>query len=239
MNLEALYDQLPPERQGLLDEVNFLAGNLREDLILEQFYLALEALSARLQQLHPQIACPTGCSRCCETHALPEVLPMEWELIKAALETLPNEISERLRTAVRSGNWPLDAEGQLKGRRRDYPNCSCPLLLDGRCSVYPWRPFDCRVTGYAFSNAGERPLPPPGPPPGQLLPYSCSSEQRRMLTELAQGIRPLEYMFLPQREQLWEVLQLIEPGDTGPRLLLAHLQDWATGSTAGQTIPDA
>ena len=50
LDLPALYAALPPERQRLLDEVNFLAGNLREDLVLEQVYLALAALSHRLQQ---------------------------------------------------------------------------------------------------------------------------------------------------------------------------------------------
>lgn len=225
LNLPALYAALPPERQRLLDEVNFLAGNLREDLVLEQVYLALAALSHRLQQLHPEIGCPGGCSRCCESYALPETLPMEWELIAEALNQLAPEDQGRIREAVAAATGLLDENGELRGQRRDHAAARCPLLLDGRCSVYAVRPFDCRVTGYAFSTSGERPLP--GAPPGQPLPYSCQSEQLRMLNELGTGRKPLEYMFMPQREALLQALRRIEPSDGPPRLLLQRLADWA------------
>ena len=231
MDLTALYEQLPPEKQQLLDEINFLAGNLNEHLILEQFYLALAAMSERIQKLHPAIPCPSGCSRCCESYALPEVLPAEWELIAAGLQQLQPALQQRIAAAVRASTEVLE-NGRLRGRRQDYPGFRCPLLIDGHCAVYAVRPFDCRITGYGFSTAGERPLPSPmHRPPGQPLPYSCGSEQLRMLTELESGESPLEYMFLPQREHLWQALQQIEPSGRGPELLLQHLLDWANALT--------
>lgn len=226
MNLVELYEQQPPERQRLLDEVNFLAAHLRDDLILEQFYLALSALTSRLQQLQPEIACPSGCSRCCESHALPEILPSEWRLIETALNRLPEATQARIKSAVQTAAPLLNHEGKLKSPRRTHSRFSCPLLIDGRCSVYAFRPFDCRITGYAFSVSGERPLPQ-FVPPGRPIPYTCAPEQQRMISEIDAQTRPLEYVFMPQREPLWEALKQIEPSDDPAALLLKHLQAWA------------
>lgn len=237
MNLvEQLYEQMPPERQKLLNESNYLAANMGNDLLLEQFYLALDAMISRLQQLHPAIPCPSGCSRCCETYALPEVLPAEWELIASELAQLPAAIQTQITTAIQQSSGFLNADGQLARPRKELRDCRCPLLVDGRCAVYPVRPFDCRITGYGFSQAGERPLPVPLPKQ-QPVPYSCSNEQMRMLRELSRGLHPLEYMFMPQRERLWEVLQEIEPSGRGPERLLKHLLQWATEQA--ELIPDA
>lgn len=227
MNLVELYEQQSPERQRLLDEVNFLAAHLRDDLMLETFYLALSALTARLQQLHPEIPCPTGCSSCCESHALPDVLPAEWRLIEAALNRLPEAIQTQIRSTVEHSVHVLNDQGKLKSPRRSHARFSCPLLIDGRCSVYAFRPFDCRITGYAFSVSGERPLPQ-FVPPGRPIPYTCAPEQQRMISEIDAQTHPLEYVFMPQREPLWEALKQIEPSNDPPALLLKHLSQWTT-----------
>lgn len=220
--INALYDQMSPERQKLLNESNYLAANMGNDLLLEQFYLALDAMISRLQQLHPTIACPSGCSRCCETYALPDVLPAEWALIEAELEQLAPEVQARITVAIQNSAGVLDAEGKLKSQREHHRNFTCPLLVEGRCAVYAVRPFDCRITGYGFSTSGERPLPVPVAK-GKPIPYTCGNEQMRIMRELSRGLHSLEYMFMPQRERLWEVLQQIEPSGRGPELLLKLL----------------
>lgn len=229
--IEQLYNAMPPEKQKLLNESNYLAANMGNDLLLEQFYLALDAVVSRLQQLHPAIPCPSGCSRCCESFALPEVLPAEWELIRAELEQLAAGHRQQIAAAVISSAEVLDEQGKLKSPRKNHRQFRCPLLIEGRCSVYAVRPFDCRITGYAFSEAGERPVPIPLPR-SQAVPYTCTSEQMRMLRELSRGLSPLEYMFLPKRERLWEVLQQIEPSGQEPQLLLKHLLAWASQELA-------
>lgn len=231
MNPVELYEQLPAQEQQWLDEVNFLAMELREHLLPEQFMLALEALTQRLQHLHPQIPCPSGCHSCCQSYALPEVTAPEWQWLQQALSQLSAETQAHLKTQIQQvAAEALDHTGHLKGQRQQHASTACPLLLEGRCSVYWARPFDCRITGYAFSSAGERPLP--GVPASQPLPYSCRPEQERMLQELHKQERPLHYMFLPQREKLWQTLQKTAPGaqtaDQRPRLLLSLLQQWAT-----------
>lgn len=220
MNPVELYEQLPPERQQLLDQVNFLAQHLSADLMLEQFYLALDALNHRLQQLLPQTQCQTGCSHCCQHYALPEILPMEWQLIQQALVRLSPQQQTQIQENVDALQDLLDADLNLKAPRHQYPDVTCPLLLEGQCSVYAFRPFDCRVTGYSFSQSRERPLPMLGL---KLAPYSCQSEQQRVLQDLQQGRHPLEYMFVPNREQLWQSFKTIELSTERPRRLLSWL----------------
>lgn len=226
MNPLELYQRLPADKQHLLDEVNYLATHLRNDLILEQFYLAFDALAQRLQQLLPETACASGCSQCCQSYALPEVLPAEWRLIEQALAELDADSRSRILASLARSAELLNQEGRLKRPRRTQTDVACPLLLDGRCAVYAFRPLDCRLTGYSFSVAAERPLPMLAQP-GQALPYSCQSEQRRVLNELSQELHQLEYMFMPQREKLLATLAEIEPSGQPARLLLAALCDWA------------
>jgi len=226
MNPVELYTQLEPAEQRLFDEVNFLATELRDHLVLEQFYLALSALTTRLQRLHPEIPCATACSRCCETYALPELLPMEWELVRQALECLDVPQRQSLQRQVQQVSAVLDTTGNLPGKRADYPHFTCPLLLEGRCAVYAMRPFDCRITGYSFACSGERPLPLQAVS-RQPVPYTCAPEQQRMLADMRAQKRPLHYMFLPQKDKLEQVLKGIEPSpDAQPRLLLAYLREY-------------
>jgi hypothetical protein len=207
------YAQLPAETQRLLDEINFLAAELRDHLLLEQFYLALAALNARLQQLHPEIACVQGCSSCCERQGSQwQLLPMEWALLQQALQALPPDEQARIQQQLHAAESP-DKPAQ---------RAACPLLRDGRCTVYAFRPLDCRLRGYSFSQ--ERVLPLHGRLP---QPFSCEPEQQRMLADLRRPERGLYYMFFPQREALQQVLKRIEPGsDPTPRSLKAWLKSY-------------
>lgn len=222
MNPVALYEALELDAQRLLDEINFLAAELRDHLLPEQFLLATEALTSRLQKIHPAIACPQGCHTCCESYALPEVTPAEWELIKLALDHLPSEIQQRIQGQISQAQQTSPVERP----RHQQPQARCPLLLDGQCAVYGLRPLDCRLTGYSFSAAGERPLPGLRSAQPNVLPYSCAAEQERMLSELHQGLHPLEYMFMPQRERLLDSFAQLQPHPGPSQRLLSYLAHW-------------
>lgn len=199
------YQRLAPEVQRIFDEINFLAAELRDHLLLEQFYLTVAALTARLQQLHPQIPCPQGCHDCCQTQGSRwQLLPLEWDLLAKALQALaPAQlavIQAQLQTA----------------------SSACPLLVDGQCSVYAFRPLDCRLKGYSFEQEQTLPMARP-----VLRPYTCVPEQQRMQAALAQPEQQLYYMFFPQRHTLREVLSRIEPTAAGrPRSLNSLLADY-------------
>lgn len=80
--------------------------------------------------------CKPGCSYCC--HFRIEVVAPEVFILARRLSTLPRErleiLSERLR----------DHADKAQGVRRENFSLTCPLLEDGRCSVYEDRPSICR-----------------------------------------------------------------------------------------------
>lgn len=73
----------------------------------------------RLPVLQP-MQCDDGCGRCCGPVPVTE-----------------NELGAIRRYVARRGIEPVDHGG-----------LTCPLYIDGRCSVYPVRPFLCRVFGH-------------------------------------------------------------------------------------------
>ncbi len=220
MNPVELYEQLPLAEQKLFDEVNFLATELRDHLLPEQFLLAIEAMTARLQALHPEIPCTNGCFACCERDALPLIGPSEWELIQSALADLSVDKRQQIKQQTEALTDSIAPEDQHNQQTR-----ACPLLIEGRCSVYAMRPLACRLTGYSFSELGERPLPQL--PAGMPVPYSCRPEQERILSDLQALRNPLHYMFLPQLEKLQSILWSLDANqETSPRLLVNYLHDY-------------
>ncbi len=183
-DLTALYAQLSPESQRCLDEINFLATELRTHLLPEQFIMAVNAITQRLQQVNPTIACPTGCARCCEAQEGPHVTPLEAEWVKGAIQALEPEHKARVQEQIQQ---------QIQ---QDTPGCA--LLVDGQCSVYAMRPLDCRLKGYSFDGD---------------TPYTCHTEQQRMEVELRQQHNPLGYVFMPQRAALKQVFSELQAAD--------------------------
>jgi Fe-S-cluster containining protein len=86
-----------------------------------------------------QIACHAGCDGCCRHISL---FPVEAAALSEALDDLPREEAERMRTRARSAS-------------SDAP---CPLLENGRCLLYAARPIICRTHGLPVltEQEGER-----------------------------------------------------------------------------------
>lgn len=229
----ALYEALSPEQKQWLAIVNFLAEEIKDNLLVEQFLLAVDILTDRLQKLNPQIACVQGCSRCCERYALPELTESEWLLLKESLECLPCATQERIRMRLRAipSDW-FDASGWPRHPRQAYAQFSCPLLEEGRCLVYARRPFACRAMGYFFTRRqpGERPLPPLL---AQLLtrktpiPLTCHEEQQRIQQELTQPEKMLLYAFIPVADQFMAALASLDGHPERKQLLVSRLLAWA------------
>jgi Fe-S-cluster containining protein len=195
-----LYEQLPFAQQRCLDEINFLASELRDHLLPEQFMLTVNAINQRLQTMHPQIPCQSGCSRCCQNHLEPTLTHTEWEWVQEALAGLSEAVQRQIKAQVHA---------KSKGESR-----ACPLLIEGRCSIYSVRPLDCRLQGYSLSNSS---------------PFTCQEERLRMSHELEQQTNPLGYMFMPQRDRLKMVFSSVtsqkEPLQTLFSLLKRHLHN--------------
>lgn len=84
---------------------------------------------------HEQIQCRAGCDSCCR---LTSVLPVEAAVVAAAIATMPPQLRELLRERA---SQPDDDR--------------CPLLHQGKCSVYAARPIICRTHGLPVYMKGE------------------------------------------------------------------------------------
>ena len=99
-----------------------------------------EAVERRVEEIaasNPVWPCRKGCDDCCRSLASPpQVSRAEWDLIAAAVSSLPVEVAEEIRRRIRAG---ASASRPVV----------CPLLdLDsGSCLVYEARPIACRAYG--------------------------------------------------------------------------------------------
>jgi hypothetical protein len=102
---------------------------------------ALSSLSEGVcQHFSIKLACKSGCFLCCSLRVMatpPEVFliahHIQTRLSPAETDRIRHRLASHLTTIK-----PLTPEQHLKR------NVECPLLFEGRCSVYPVRPFGCR-----------------------------------------------------------------------------------------------
>lgn len=106
------------------------------------------AVAIVVDQYQPAVACREGCNYCC---CKPGVLVTVPELLRL-LDAIGQRFSEDEKSALvlRAGRYA----SQIAGSRFDdatNESVPCPLLVDGRCSVYDVRPLACR--GYNSTSA--------------------------------------------------------------------------------------
>ncbi|MBT9544110.1 MAG: YkgJ family cysteine cluster protein [Candidatus Sericytochromatia bacterium] len=247
--IRALYDQLSPEQKSWIEDVHFLAEEIKDHLLLEQCLLAVDILTDRLQKLNPNIGCAQGCSRCCESYALPEVTRAEWELVQVALSDMPETTRARVQAQVSAiPEADFDSQGWPRHPRNAYAQLGCPLLIDGRCSVYAYRPLSCRAMGYFFSKRlpGEKPLPLSGFLQQMMarkkpLPLTCHSEALRIQTEVSQGQNLLLYAFTPLADRFEAIFERLAPAGHKQLLLtrlMAYFKGLESASTAPESLPE-
>ncbi|SFM59789.1 YkgJ family cysteine cluster protein [Thermodesulforhabdus norvegica] len=75
-----------------------------------------------LYAMIPRVPCPPGCITCCENFGVPSRTPVEDERIKAYLKEKGMSVKEATGTR-------------------------CPYVTERGCSIYPVRPFICRLYG--------------------------------------------------------------------------------------------
>jgi hypothetical protein len=106
------------------------------------------------------LACAPGCSFCCRVKVLvmaPEAIRIAEQLRRANAPGEVAAVAERVRE--------VDAATRGKTRReRAGAAVACPLLVDGRCSVYEVRPLLCRGWNSLDARACERWLHDPTSP---------------------------------------------------------------------------
>ncbi|HOX42645.1 MAG TPA: YkgJ family cysteine cluster protein [Myxococcota bacterium] len=112
----------------------------------------LDAFFARVRaEAGTSMRCAPGCADCCARSL--SLFPVEVQRLVEAARALP----PGLRAGVR-------ARAALALRE---PEAACPLLVDGRCAVYPARPVICRTHGLPLLVPG-----PTGPPELSVCPLN-------------------------------------------------------------------
>lgn len=89
---------------------------------LPKLYLMMEEVG---ELRSPHVSCKAGCSACCRTIPV-EISDLEARHIAAA-------------TGKPMANLPPGRHTDLKG-----VSTPCPFLLENRCSIYEYRPYNCR-----------------------------------------------------------------------------------------------
>jgi Fe-S-cluster containining protein len=92
------------------------------------------------EMIGERVGCRAGCSACCDYTV--SALGIEADRIAARVALMPREarawVVARIREARERGLTSLSTAERLARR---FP---CPLLFDGKCSVYDERPLSCR-----------------------------------------------------------------------------------------------
>lgn len=165
---------LPPiaDLQAVLQEAREalpLVDNLGRSADPRNAYVVIDRVVAELQQAFPDSLCAPGCARCCRMHrALIRVYRSEWDPVFDHLLTWPPDRLEEVVRAFYQAYDPyletlhslqaaIDRNERPAVQEDDLP-VSCPLLINGSCSVYPVRPAICRGYGHfeLTNGAGDR-----------------------------------------------------------------------------------
>lgn len=157
-----------------------LDGPRLDNLMAELFQFAGQTFDALAAKDPPRrtIACESGCAHCC--HFYVQVTPLEAVRIARLLRAnLPPDGLARLRERVH------DAYTRVRGKdaaARMVLAEPCPLLENGRCSIYADRPFVCRGANSADAAACRNGLRNP-----QSVPVPMYVHQRQVYAAVGQG----------------------------------------------------
>lgn len=155
---------------------------------LDKMDAYIEQITNAANEVYPCISCKSGCYTCCTGASMPTVYAREWQRIREYINHQMD--SETKEAVINKLNQMIEKHEQLldfvhgvvqqtatledlkkftKKLVEEFKNESCPLHINGKCSVYPVRPTKCRIFGY-FSFVFENKV--------QIL--SCESDTIKM-----------------------------------------------------------
>lgn len=110
-----------------------------------EFLEEVDAMLAKAKAANPEFnpPCREGCCHCCYEPAYATNHEID-DILSTMTEPEKDRLSERVRAWVDKVRGLL---GQRLPNAIPYRrlNAPCPMLVDGRCSVYALRPFGCRI----------------------------------------------------------------------------------------------
>lgn len=141
------------------------ADNLGATGDWRDIYYMLDYLCFAVDRAYPEIPCGKGCSHCCHNQVF-RVTHAEWEVVRQGLLEKPAAEREAFLARAREMYGPHRADLEAMAERwtagekapselHERAPKSCPLLQDGRCSIYEHRPAICRGYGYFSATIGD------------------------------------------------------------------------------------
>jgi len=91
------------------------------------------------------IKCSAGCSHCCESGYYP-VTNLEFDFLKTGFDTLDAEKQDIILKKCNKTEEDLSKFIESGSKMQDFAY-ECPILNNGMCSLYEYRPILCRVYG--------------------------------------------------------------------------------------------
>jgi len=152
-------DELTHQEKKIIEELKKIFTCIRSYILIEQFYLLLDYASHLIQRLHSNIQCFSTCNLCCREYALVSIYEEEWKLLKLALDKLDDDSKNLIKNKLINilNKYPNIKNGILDNNLEIYKSFECPLLINEKCSVYPYRPYKCRTFGYCYFDIIEAP----------------------------------------------------------------------------------
>lgn len=134
----------PIETQVRTATATALAGEAAEiALVFDATAAGIGAVAEDLLKALPPpraIACRAGCAHCCTSREV-HVSPLGAVRLFHVLAELPEDARRRVRSRAAEQTARKDADHLAGNPLTPLP---CPLLEDGRCVAYDFRPFVCR-----------------------------------------------------------------------------------------------
>jgi Fe-S-cluster containining protein len=121
------------------------------DAAMSAFDDAVKGLERWVPPKEP-LDCRAGCSYCCHLTVLTDPLTV-LRIGRFVAESFDEAARNRLKARIAERQRRHAGLGQKERRERRDP---CPLLEDGRCTVYPVRPLSCRAFNSVDVGACER-----------------------------------------------------------------------------------
>lgn len=137
--------------------------NLGKSGDFHDIYYLIDYLASVVHLNYTAIPCKAGCHQCCVDSGLPRVTSLEWEVIHRFVLGLPVGTQAQIIAQTRRFHGDqipqlLEEQGRIQRPHSEgeggnlakpaFISMRCPLLIDGRCSVYQVRPGTCRAYGF-------------------------------------------------------------------------------------------
>jgi len=194
--------------KSLQDIENFIISSSR----IEKIYLSLDKVVEMSKIIYPESHCISCPLECCINDLFLPVSFFEWKSIETYLnKKLEFEVKAQIKNNLE--NLPQNLFKNILSAKDElylYKNKTCPLLINNKCSISPYRPVLCRIYGWFVKNK-------------KKSFRDCSLEINRLKNDIIKQSESNFYLF--SMEKVEEALYRLNFKKSGD-LLIVWLKDY-------------